>query len=150
MNGGAQRELLITPALPGASNRTNRFTSGQQAYGLSAMFVAKRGNALDVSQHHRLDVPLDLIFGDLGHTAEIRFGDPLSFDERLAIVQQQMMRAPATVFGVRSRKIWQSAAGYKDRDVSGEFVEQVVSLDDPVEIGPRGQTLQRRPRGDGR
>src|SRR5215475_94657 len=40
MNGGAQRELLIAPALPVASNRTNRFTSGQQAHGLSAMCVA--------------------------------------------------------------------------------------------------------------
>src|SRR5262245_64257742 len=58
------------------------------------------------------------------------------------------MRAPATVFCVRSRKIWQSAAGYKGRDVSGKFVEQVVSLDDPVEISPRGQARHRRPRRD--
>src|SRR5215510_1666162 len=82
MNGGAQRELLIAPALPVAANRTDRFSPGQQAHGLSAMCVAQRDDALDVSQHHRLDVPLDQIFGDLDDAAEVRLSDPLRFDER--------------------------------------------------------------------
>src|SRR5882672_6086136 len=105
MNGGAQRELLIASALPVAANRADHFASRQQAYGLSELSVAQRDDALDVSQHRRLDVAFNQVFGDLDDASEIRFGDPLRFDQRLAIVEQQEMRSSTSVFGVRAREI---------------------------------------------